>query len=116
LRSGKLLLVKHAPPRGAGRSHLTAFLSADDGKTWQGGLLLDERNGVSYPDGVEGPDGTIYVIYDFSRQDKKQIFMATFTEEDIAQKKSVSSRARLRVLVNQATGVGPKQPVAATAD
>jgi hypothetical protein len=112
LRSGKLLLVKHAPPRGAGRSHLTAYLSDDDGKTWQGGLLLDERNGVSYPDGVEGPDGTIYVIYDFSRQDKKQIFMAAFTEEDIAQKKSVSSRVRLRVLVNQATGVGPKQPAA----
>lgn len=110
LRSGKLLLVKHSPPGKPARSHLTAYLSDDDGKTWHGGLLLDERNGVSYPDGVEGPDGTIYLIYDFSRYNQKQILMATFTEEDVAQGKPVSSRVRLQVLINQATGVGPKMP------
>lgn len=110
LQSGKLLLVKHSPPGKPARSHLTAYVSDDDGKTWSGGLLLDERNGVSYPDGVESPDGTIYLIYDFSRQNEKQILMATFTEADVAAGKPVSSRVRFRVLINQATGIGPQMP------
>lgn len=107
LASGKLLLVKHAPPTGKGRSHLAAFVSDDDGKTWQGGLMLDKRPGVSYPDGVQAPDGTIYIIYDYSRHRAKQILMATFTEDDVAKGKCVTGKARLRVLVNQATGKRP---------
>jgi hypothetical protein len=102
LASGRLLLVKHAPPGNHGRSHLTAYLSDDDGKTWQGGLLLDERAGVSYPDGVEAPDGTIYIIYDYSRRAEREILLATFTEEDVMQRKCVSAKARLRLLVNKA--------------
>jgi len=86
------------------RRDLTAFLSKDDGKTWQGGLLLDERSGVSYPDGVQSEDGTIYIIYDFARTRDKKILMATFTEADVLAGKPVSEEARLRVLVNQATG------------
>ena len=36
-----LLLVKHGPiDKKTGRSHLTAYLSEDDGKSWVGGLLL----------------------------------------------------------------------------
>jgi predicted neuraminidase len=106
LNSGKLLLVRHdGPGAKRGRSHLTAFLSNDDGKTWAGGLLLDERNGVSYPDGVQAPDGTIRIIYDFNRTKEKQILMARFTEEDVLQKRLVSPAGRLRMLVNQATGV-----------
>jgi hypothetical protein len=109
LASGKLLLVKHnAIDQRGGRSRLTAFLSADDGKTWQGGLMLDERSGVSYPDAVESPEGVVYLIYDYSRVGAKQIFMATFTEADVAAGKCVSPAARLRVVVNQATGVRPK--------
>ena len=102
LASGRLLLVKHAPPGNHGRSHLTAYLSDDDGKTWQGGLLLDERAGVSYPDGVEAPDGTIYIIYDYSRRAEREILLATFAEEDVMQGKCVSGKARLRALVNKA--------------
>lgn len=104
LASGKLLLVTHEPPDKKTRSHLIAHLSDDDGKTWRGGLILDERTGVSYPDGVQAPDGTIYVIYDFARTAEKQILMATFTEDDIAAGKWSSNRARQRVIVNQATG------------
>ena len=104
LISGKLLLVKHHPPDGITRSHLTAYLSADDGKTWQGGLVIDERKGVSYPDGIQLPDEPIYLIYDYSRKGHKQIFMATFTEEDVLAGAFASERARQRVLVNQATG------------
>jgi predicted neuraminidase len=104
LQSGKMLLVKHHPPEGKHRSHLTAYLSDDEGKTWQGELLVDERDGVSYPDGVQAPDGTIYLIYDYSRKGDKQIFIATFTEEDVMEGEFASDRARTRVLVNQATG------------
>ncbi|MBN2296472.1 MAG: exo-alpha-sialidase, partial [Pirellulales bacterium] len=117
LKSGKLLLVKHGPiDKRTSRLNLTAYLSDDDGKTWQGGLLLDERGGVSYPDGVQSPDGTIYIIYDFSRTGYKQILMATFTEEDVLEKKIVSKQGRLRVLVNQATGppVLPRKPAKIT--
>jgi predicted neuraminidase len=104
LASGRLLLVKHSPPDGRTRSHLTAYLSADDGRTWQGGLLLDERPDVSYPDGVQGEDGTTYLIYDHSRCGAKQILLATFTEEDVLAEQPVSGRVRRRIEVNRATG------------
>lgn len=104
LKSGNLLMVRHNPADKKSRRDLTAFLSQDDGKTWQGGLLLDERSGVSYPDGVQSDDGTIYIIYDFARTRDKKILMATFTEEDVLAGKPVSDKTRLRVLVNQATG------------
>lgn len=107
LASGKLLLVTHNPPDHKTRSHLIAHLSDDDGKTWSGGLMLDERKGVSYPDGVQAPDGTIYIIYDYNRTTDKQILMAVFTEDDVAKGQCVSGRARLRVQVNQATGQRP---------
>ena len=62
LQSGNLLLVKHGPiGKRTGRSHLTAYMSTDDGKTWGGGLLLDQRNGVSYPDGQQTDDGLIRI-------------------------------------------------------
>lgn len=109
LHSGRLLLVKHGPlDRQTGRSHLTAFLSDDDGRTWQGGLLLDERPGVSYPDGAESPEGVISLIYDWNRYDEKHILMATFTEADVLAGAARSPAARLRVLVNRSTGVNPK--------
>ena len=109
LASGKLLLVKHGPiETRTKRSHLTAFLSDDDGGIWSPGLMLDERKQVSYPDGVQAPDGTIRIIYDYSRRDEKEIFMATFREEDVAAGEPVSGRVRLRVLVNKATGERPR--------
>ena len=110
LASGNLLLVKHnkIDERGRGRSHLTAYLSDDDGKTWKGGLLLDERDTVSYPDGTQAPDGTIYVIYDWNRADDKHILMTTFTEEDVLAGEYQSDAARARVLINHATGVNSK--------
>ena len=104
LRSGRLLLVTHEPPDGKTRSHLIARLSSDDGQTWQGGLMIDERVGVSYPDGVQSPEGVIYLIYDYARQADKAIWMATFTEGDVLNGAWASGHARQRVLVNQATG------------
>jgi predicted neuraminidase len=104
LYSGRLLSVTHAPPDDKTRSHLIARLSEDEGGTWRSGLMVDPRPGVSYPDGVQGSDGTIYLIYDYARHEDKQILMATFTEEDILRREWASDCARRRVLVNQATG------------
>lgn len=106
LASGKLLLIRHNAPDTKTRSHLTACLSDDDGKTWSAGLVIDERKGVSYPDAVEGPAGEIRVIYDFGRYREKQIFMAVISEADVA-RGAASSTTRLQVLVNQATGISP---------
>jgi len=92
LRSGRLLLVKHGEkigecPREPGgrflRSHLAAFLSDDDGASWQGALLLDERSGVSYPDGTQLDDGSILVSYDCQRDEKGHILFARFTEAEV---------------------------------
>lgn len=96
LRSGKLLLVKnHNPRHSPVRSHLTAFLSDDDGKNWYGGLLLDEQEGVSYPDGFEAPDGRIFIQYDWRRQ-SGEIRMAIFTAEDVAAGRPISGKTVLR--------------------
>ena len=104
LNSGKLLLVRHNPPDGKTRSHLTAYLSGDDGQTWSDGLLLDQRPGVSYPAGVQDADGVIRIIYDFERTKAKQILMAAFSEADVAAGRP-SATTRLQIVVNQATGV-----------
>lgn len=104
LNSGNLLLVKHGPiDEQTGRSHLMAFISKDDGKTWLGGLLLDERVGVSYPDGQQTADGTIYITYDYSRTGEKKIHMATFTEEDALAGKARSGKVRQRVIISEGT-------------
>ena len=119
LESGHLLLVKHGPmDEKTGRSHLTAFLSTDDGGTWGGGLMLDERNGVSYPDGKQSADGLIRVIYDYSRTGDRHILMAAFREEDVAAGKDVSGAVKLRQLVSEASGGQEKkpEPVEANAD
>jgi hypothetical protein len=113
LASGHLLLVKHGPPqKKTGRSHLTAYVSEDDGKTWGGGLLLDERKDVSYPDGQQAADGTLYIAYDFDRTGARQILFATFREEDAAAGKPVSASVRLRQLVSQGSGGQEKQKTA----
>lgn len=102
LASGNLLLVKHNPSNQKDRSHLTAYLSDDDGKSWKGGLIIDDRKGVSYPDAAQSPDGTVYLIYDFERKRAREILMATFTEQDVVQGRFASATARSRVLVNKA--------------
>ena len=103
LASGRILMVKHGGLQGdnpiPNRTHLTAYLSDDDGVSWRGGLLLEER-GCSYPDGFQVDDGRIYLVYDQGRG-AGQILMAVFTEEDVAAGKPVSDRCRLQVPVKQ---------------
>ncbi|WP_197440591.1 sialidase family protein [Polystyrenella longa] len=105
LNSGNLLLVKHGPlDKQIGRSHLTAYLSTDDGKSWQGGLLIDERSSVSYPDGQQTEDGVIHIIYDFDRTGARHILRTSFTEADILAKKDVSSKVIMRQVVSEGSG------------
>ncbi|MBT4816526.1 MAG: exo-alpha-sialidase [Lentisphaerae bacterium] len=108
LASGRLLLVNHY--RFTGRSHLTAQLSTDDGATWNDGLVLDERGGpdfpngvpggVSYPDGVQDQDGLIWITYDRDRNGLGEILLAKFREEDVLAGKSVSGAVTLKQIVS----------------
>ncbi len=117
LASGNLLLVKHGLIQTKiGRSHLMAFISKDEGATWEGGLLLDERSSVSYPDGQQTADGLITITYDFSRTDARHILFATFREEDVLAGKPVSGAVRLRQLVSQGSGGMVKPPVSVEAN
>lgn len=99
LASGNLLLVNHYKFKG--RSHLTAQLSTDDGVTWNDGLLLDERNGVSYPDGVQDKDGLIWITYDRDRNGAGDILMAKFREEDVTAGKNISGAVTLKQVINK---------------
>lgn len=102
LNSGNLLLVRHGiNSKLKHRSHLRASLSTDDGKTWIGSLLLDERGGVSYPTGFQTLDGYIYISYDYLRTSKGEILMARFNETDILSKKIVSPRGGLRMMISK---------------
>lgn len=109
LPSGRLLLIKHGPRVGvmtvpltdysAGRRELTAFLSEDEGLTWQGGLTFDEREPVTYPDVALSPDGAIYVSYDYARETLGHICMARFREADILAQSFVSADALTKQII-----------------
>jgi hypothetical protein len=106
LASGRILMVKHGERMDAheGRSKLSAWLSEDEGRTWLGGLMLDERSGISYPDGVQAPDGTIYLSYDRNRATDGEILLARFTEEDILARDLVGPKSKLKMLISRPLG------------
>ena len=111
LASGKLLLVKHGDhvDQHQGRVQLSAWLSEDDGTSWTGGLVLDERKGVSYPDGFQAPDGTIYISYDRNRATDGEILLARFTEEDILARSLRGSKSKLKMLISRPLGIKKDQ-------
>jgi len=108
LKSGALLLVKNGAtcfgPDGKGRriarDIMAAWISDDDGQTWQGGLQLDTRRDVSYPDVAETADGFIHCVHDFSRMGAKEILHHRFTEADVRAGRLVSPGSRLGDRVN----------------
>jgi len=107
LASANLLLVNHVFDKNEKnvRKNLTAWISEDDGKSWLGGLMLDERRDVSYPDGCQDDDGNIWIIYDHSRYKHGDILFAKFTEEDVLAGKIVSKTSKLKQLINTTGGV-----------
>jgi hypothetical protein len=108
LHSGSILLIRHgqdiskATPA---RQELTAFLTTDEGKTWSGGLLLDQRTAVSYPDVAQASNGDIYVHYDRDRYGAAEILFARFREDDVKAGKLVSGGASLKNLVKSKLGM-----------
>ena len=82
LQSGRLLLIVN---NSTARTNLTAFLSADGGKTWKHKLVIDRRSNVSYPDAIQTRDGYIHMVYDRDRFTSKDILYCRFTENDILQ-------------------------------
>jgi predicted neuraminidase len=107
LQSGRILMVRHGAlnEKTKFRSKLTAYLSEDEGKTWTGGLMLDERRIISYPDGFQAPDGTIYVSYDHNRDFDGEILMARFTEKDILDGKFGGRKSKAKILISRPLGL-----------
>jgi len=102
LQSGALLLVKHGGlNEKVKREKLMAFISDDDGKSWQGGLMIDERDDVTYPDGIQAAEGTIYMVYDYHRTPEGIIHLATFREQDVRAGKQVTDKVQLRVVIDR---------------
>ena len=100
LASNRILLIKNGTQLNEhnGRNQFSAWLSEDDGQTWKGGLIIDDQQRVTYPDGTQGSDGTIYITYDHNRGDG-EILMARFTEEDILAGKIIGSQSQLKIVV-----------------
>ncbi len=115
LHSGALLLVRNNSADGQ-RTHLTAFISDDDGQTWEGGLVLDARES-SYPDGTQAADGTIYLIYDHQRYTRNRdgkpgvgsVQMAVFREEDVRAGKPVTDDVRLQSTITRLREAAPSR-------
>jgi hypothetical protein len=63
--------------------------------------MLDERTGVSYPDGFQAPDGSIYIPYDRNRATDGEILFAKFTEEDILARALVNPKSCLKNLISR---------------
>ena len=111
LRNGHLLMVKHGKmgehfeQKGwLPRRELRAFVSDDEGRTWKGDLLLDERTkGLSYPDGDVAADGSVYLTYDCDRMRAGEILVAHITEQDVLAGKLVSEGSYLRRVASSRT-------------
>ena len=104
LASGRLLLIKHGrvlTEAAPDRRELTAFLSADEGKAWSPGFVLDERFEISYPDSDQNAEGWIYITYDRNRAKDGEILISRIREEDILAGKLVSEGAYLQKIARK---------------
>lgn len=101
LQSGNLLLIKNGPVnKDVGRKQMMAFISRDNGATWEGGLMLDERGTTSYPSCQQRKDGVIFATYDRNRTTEMEIHWAAFTEADVLAGRDVSGKVQLKGIVS----------------
>jgi hypothetical protein len=63
--------------------------------------MLDDRKGISYPDGFQAPDGTLYISYDRNRAKDGEILLARFNEDDIFAGKLVGPKSKLQMLISR---------------
>ena len=114
LPSGNVLLINHI--NYTGRNNLMAKLSRDGGKTWEGGLMIDPRDNVAYPDCGIGADGFLYIVNDHERGGflptqaqamacAREIVLSKITEEDILAGKLVNPDSYLRRVVSRLADV-----------
>jgi hypothetical protein len=103
LASGNILLVKNGYDidQPAPRTHMTAFLSENDGATWPHRLLIDAR-ATSYPDAVQDGAGTIFLVHDFERTGAKEVVFHRFSEADIKAGKLVTHGSVMGRIANKA--------------
>jgi hypothetical protein len=80
LKSGRLLLIFN---NSKSRSNMTICLSDDDGATWPHRMVLDARDGVSYPDMIETEPGKLNIVYDYIRTPIGTINFVVVQEDDI---------------------------------
>ncbi|WP_443939716.1 sialidase family protein [Pedobacter sp. MW01-1-1] len=80
LTSGRIALIIN---NSTSRNNLKIFLSDDEAKTWKYSMMIDSREGVSYPDLTEAADGTLYVTYDRDRYGAQEIHCVSFNENDV---------------------------------
>ncbi len=79
LASGRLLLIN--TPHPTQRTGLFATLSdPDDEMVFSGGLELDPREHVSYPDAVQASDGRVFSVHDRDRYGAGEILLRVFEE------------------------------------
>lgn len=106
LASGNWLLVYNDSDK---RTNMTAWLSTDEGRSWPEKILLDDQDSVSYPDGVEMENGTIYITYDRDRVNGGFIYLVKFNEKDIISGNTGNIR---RSLISSTRPVPPAEPQA----
>lgn len=99
--SGALLLVNNFSA--SKRNDLGVALSYDDGKSWTKPFIIDERDGVSYPDAALH-DGRIYIIYDRDRYGDEEILCACITEADVLYGDTVTPGSYTKKIINKAYG------------
>ena len=112
LPSGAWLMINHV--NFTKRNNLAALISFDEGETWQGPLMLDERPSVSYPDAALMPDGSVLAVYDRERgcfkpseadalASAREILLCRFFPEDIPGGKATRPGSFFRRVVNKLT-------------
>ncbi|MDR3318849.1 MAG: glycoside hydrolase [Clostridiales bacterium] len=79
LNSGNWLMINNNNT--SARNGMTAYLSADQGKTWKS--LLLEAADSSYPGAAEDDDGNLYISYDVRRTETGEIRITIISERDI---------------------------------
>ncbi len=81
LQSGNVLFAHHY--NSYKRENLFIGLSTNRCKSFDHNLILDVREGTSYPDITESDDGFVYIIWDYDRYGARKVFFAKLAEKDL---------------------------------
>lgn len=117
--NGNILLVTNDPaaitPDKYGTEHgrcaMTAFLSEDGGETFSHKMLLYQEGNVSYPGGMISDDDRVYIAFDRNRYTDGEIYLSSFTKEDIIAGKCVTEGSYISRLIMKSDKVQGKHKV-----